>query len=414
MQLLVGFYQDADPARTAEFVECVRRNAANPHLDRVTVFLEDRVSPADVAARHDALAHPKVRLVEHGRRLTFAHLFEYANRNLAGATVIIANADIFFDETLALLADAPLERAMLCLSRWDESADGAPRHFDRPDSQDAWVFEAPVAPVAADFCLGVPGCDNRLAWEAERAGLAVTNPSRSVRARHLHRSAVRRYTPRDRLHGPVRLVPASFLAPSAAAAAPAEPDFPSHRTWRAAREADARARELEALLAPHLGGALPRALRRELRAAVSARLKAAARPADASIAAVAFRETMGYALATLEPGASTHHNDPRPLVSIPAALAGLRFTQVVANHAAPVEVEFRTAGRVYVLAAPGWEGFAPAAAFLDAAGWREPVEPLRAADGTRFEVWTLAAEPGERFVAPTQVMLAARELVKLP
>ena len=131
------------------------------------------------------------------------------------------------------------------------------------------------------------------------------------------------------------------------------------------------------------------------------------------MATVAFRETMGYTLARLECGASTHNNDPRPLVSVPSELGGMQFTQVVSCHSAPVEIEFRTPGRLFVLAAPGWEGYAPAAAFLDDVGWREPIEPLRTGNGTLFEPWCLAAKAGERLVIPTQVMLAATELIRL-
>ena len=100
---------------------------------------------------------------------------------------------------------------MFCLSRWDEAADGTLRHFDRPYSQDAWIFVPPLPRLVSDFNLGKLGCDNRLAYEAERVGLIVSNPSRSVRARHLHQSAVRRYTRKQRLGGPMRLVPVSFL-----------------------------------------------------------------------------------------------------------------------------------------------------------------------------------------------------------
>jgi hypothetical protein len=121
---------------------------------------------------------------------------------------------------------------------------------------------------------------------------------------------------------------------------------------------------------------------------------------------------MGYTLALLEGGVSTHNNDPRPLVSVPSELAGLPFTQVVANHAEPVEIEFRTSGRLFVLAAPGWEGYGPAAEFLGDAGWRDSIEPLRTRDGTTFEVWSLYADAGERLQLPTQVMLAAAELVR--
>ena len=150
MNLLVGFYNDATPARTDEFIECIRRNAANPHIDSIRLFIEDPVSPADVQSRFPTLSHTKVHFVGHGHRLTYSHLFEYANRHLTGAGVIIANADIFFDESLALLDGYDLQGKLLCLSRWDVQADGSASFFEHPASQDAWIFRAPVpdSPVA--------------------------------------------------------------------------------------------------------------------------------------------------------------------------------------------------------------------------------------------------------------------------
>jgi hypothetical protein len=372
MVLMIGFYDDADPARRGEFLECISRNAANTHIEQLVVFIEDEAISAAMRECFPVLCHPKIRLLEHGRRLTYWQLFAYANLHLKGSRVIVANADIFFDETLGLLEEAALSGKMLCFSRWDQATDGTLRLFDCPESQDAWMFEPPIPQIAAEFCLGKPGCDNRLAYEAECAGLVVLNPSRSVRARHLHNSAVRRYTQYERLQGPTRAVPVSFL------------EAPVSVT--------------------HL---------RDLLGTLSSRTPGPPRPSDAPLAAIAFREAMGYTVTRLEGGVSTHNNDPRPLVSVPAELVGLPFTQVVANHAEPVEIEFRTRGRLFVLAAPGWEGYGPAAEFLDGAGWRDSIEPLRTRDGTTFEVWSLYAEAGERLRLPTQVMLATAELVRL-
>jgi hypothetical protein len=122
---------------------------------------------------------------------------------------------------------------------------------------------------------------------------------------------------------------------------------------------------------------------------------------------------MGFTVARIEPGISTHNNDPRPIISIPQPLAGLSFTQVVACHSAPVTVEFCSDGQLFVLAAPGWEGYAPAAALLDDAGWREAFEPLRTGEGTYFEAWRLIAKAGECLTFPVQVMLAGKELIPI-
>jgi hypothetical protein len=415
MILLTGFYNDPSPRRTGEFIECVRRNSGNAHIEQVTVFLEDPTSPTEVQARYPVLKHPKVYLIPNGRRLTFKELFEYANRHLPGIGVIIANGDIYFDETLSLLEDESLSSRILCLSRWEEMPDGTLRHFDAPDSQDAWIFEPPLPVFNSDFFFGKPGCENRLAYEAERAGLIVSNPSRSVRARHLHNSGIRRYSERERLNGPTRPVPASFLGSSNGSQsykAVAE-NFPSHRGFRTECMAKARCEEIEAALRPYFDGKIPRGVRHAMLCAIRHRTPGVPRPIDLSLAKVAFQEIMGYTLARLQLGVSTHNNDSRPLVFVPPALENMLFTQVVADHAAPVEIHFMSEGRLFVLASPGWEGYAVAEAFLDAAGWHETVEPLRTKDGTVFIPWSLVGKAGERLIVPTQVILASPELTRL-
>ncbi|QJX01312.1 hypothetical protein FTUN_8956 [Frigoriglobus tundricola] len=354
MILLVGFYEDPDPGRHDELSTCLRCNVANDRLEEVHVFAEEALE-RDVAGTYPELRAAKVRVVAHGRRVTYRDLFAYAGRRLAGRRVVIANADIYFDDTLARLDAVDLAGRLLCLTRWDVRPDGSATFSDRGDSQDAWIFVAPVRDFSCDFHLGVPGCDNRLAWEADRAGLAVANPSRSVRALHLHTSQVRRYGA-GALAGPLKFLP------------PAELETP----------------------APSAGPAAP----------------------DGACAAVAFRETMGYTVARLEPGASSHVNDPRPFTTVPDPLRGLPFTQVVAYAVSPVEVTFRTAGKVYVLVGDDWAGARAATDWLGAAGVREALPSVRTERGTGFDVWSLTGAAGARVVLPTQVMLVAGELTK--
>jgi hypothetical protein len=286
--------------------------------------------------------------------LTYRDLFAHANLHLAGERAIIANADIFFDDTLAQLHHYDLTRKLLCLSRWDIQANGDARFFDHPASQDAWIFEAPIREFPCGFHLGVPGCDNRLAWEAANAGLCVSNPSRSIKANHLHLTGVRRYRECQRLFGPTLAVPSGFL----------------ETPHREAQEA----------------------------------------PAASPCASIAFRESMGYSIARLHAGASSHNNDARPFVAVPKALEGRLYTQVVACSVSPVEVEFLTPGKLYVLVGNDWDGHRIATAWLSEAGKRETIPAVVTRKATGFDVWSLTGEAGDRMVLPTQVMLVAEHL----
>jgi FkbM family methyltransferase len=200
---LVGFYREPDATRAGELLECLRRNCDNARIDAVHVFLEDGAQPE--------LAHAKLRFVQLGRRLLYKDLFDYANGELKGRRVIIANSDIYFDHSLAWLDEYDLSGKLLCLSRWDVRADGTSHLFEFASSQDAWMFTAPIRPFACDWHLGKPGCENRLAYEAAAAGLQLANPSRSVHAHHLHLSRVINYRPSDRIPGPGRSIEPTFL-----------------------------------------------------------------------------------------------------------------------------------------------------------------------------------------------------------
>src|SRR5688572_14020871 len=131
--LLVAFYDDPDPVRAAELAECLRRNAAHPGIAAIHVL---GVAGAPFVDR-------KLQVVPLARRLTYRDALDHAARALPGLPAILANADIYFDETLAALDGLDLAGRMVCLSRWDVHGDGVSRHFAHAGSQDAWMFLSP-------------------------------------------------------------------------------------------------------------------------------------------------------------------------------------------------------------------------------------------------------------------------------
>jgi hypothetical protein len=567
MILLIGLYCDPDPNRCREFLQCVERNAKNPLIDLIYIFLERSAGCGELCSS-PYLNSAKVRFIPCEKRACYQDLFTFANQQLHGQRVILANSDIYFDHTLGRLDGYDLSCKLLCLSRWDVQPDGGSHFFDHPSSQDAWIFATPIRPFPCAFPFGVPGCDNRLVWEASRAGLTLLNPSRSIRAHHLHLTGMRRYTERQRLAGPTAPLPAGFLGtpwlwfviahagnhdalrntltsllsqprstcvvidcdgsasgwlatnhPSvqlvecgarpwcdgaearnrgAAAAdddavlcfldtgATAAPDlsvqllaifenttflvpacegdahtnvlvcakaefdraggfdqaFPNWgqevcdlseslcRVGLAARTFPASWLSSAAPIRHEATDAIHTAYRRAKRAALDGTGEGGAAgeeleslldrfpirrssndyipPAD-----IAFREGMGYTIARLEPGASSHNNDLRPFAAVASSLAGLSYTQVVSCSSSPVEVQFLSGGKLYVLVGTDWAGGRVATVWLRDAARRETMPPLRTLRGTGFEVWSLIGQTGDRLTLPTQVMLVARRLDKM-
>lgn len=122
-------------------------------------------------------------VVKAAGRPTFNDLFSMCDPD---AVNVIANSDIYFGQKdVSLIAMIPHGHCW-ALSRWDADATGYAKLHDHPDSQDAWVFNGRPDGIDAPFAMGVPGCDNRLAYLIREAGYNVSNPSRTVRAMHLH------------------------------------------------------------------------------------------------------------------------------------------------------------------------------------------------------------------------------------
>lgn len=188
MILIQQRYTSPDPARQAELERARFINTTCEAIDRIV----------DVEGET--------------KRWTFADFFDLAARDFPGELCVVSNSDVSFDGSLALAAalfEAP--RVLVALTRWDD--DAAPSMEGRVDtrtwrfysqSQDAWVFRAgALPPFEAGFRLGVPRCENRLAFEAARAGILVMNPALSIRVRHHHATNVRTWRRGDDYRGPL-------------------------------------------------------------------------------------------------------------------------------------------------------------------------------------------------------------------
>lgn len=192
--LFVNHYTPSHPARRAEIDDALRRNLDSPQIDRVVVLAQSRPdqragleSPKAVWVDVDCSNNPY-------ERPTYRDYFEFVNRFTTTPydLNIVANADIYFDDSLGLLREKDLEGVCVALTRWERHADAKPRVECWDNSQDAWLFQGRIRPVyRCDFPLGIYGCDNRIAWELRHADYWVINPCLDIRAWHLHASGVR-------------------------------------------------------------------------------------------------------------------------------------------------------------------------------------------------------------------------------
>lgn len=180
IRLYASVYPERNPLRMQEILKCLERNLATPEIDAVCILLEGTESPFP--------DHPKLKTRQIEHRPQYRDFFDWANELVQSDkdTSIVTNSDIHFDSCISTLAQSLKPNQCAALARWDLQSDGSSRLFERNDSQDVWVFRGRIRLLTADFCVGIPRCDNRILHELRIAGYDVINPAFSIRAYHLH------------------------------------------------------------------------------------------------------------------------------------------------------------------------------------------------------------------------------------
>lgn len=202
IRLFTTFYDEADPERDRELRGCLRRNCANPSIDRVWVLNEGG----------DLSEFDGLREIPIEDRPRYGDFFEAINSHTGPDDInIVANADIYFPEDIGRIEHCLPDGVCFALTRYEVDEDGEARLHRKYGSQDTWIFRGEVKQtVDGEVPIGIPGCDARIAHELHRAGYRVKNPCLSIRTYHLHESARRTYQQTSevrRVAGPYRVVP---------------------------------------------------------------------------------------------------------------------------------------------------------------------------------------------------------------
>lgn len=186
--LITSFYQDKNEARNLELLTCLVQNCNNKKIDRILLIVDEKLTIP--------ILDDKISVVYIPNRPTYQDAISLAGYQCESKEhlFIIANADIYFDETNIGLIDLYLcNDQLFALSRWDGTGKND-TIYNHPDSQDVWCFKGFPKTGNYDFIIGIPGCDNRVAYEFDNAGYEVTNPALSIKTYHLHKTGIRNYT----------------------------------------------------------------------------------------------------------------------------------------------------------------------------------------------------------------------------
>lgn len=198
IRLMISWYNEIDTLRKQELHHCLFANLTNHLIDEVVVLIETNQDTSFLLEELNTFpnSHKIAPVQIKTARPTFDQFLSLHNTNYD--IRIIANSDIVIpQETISRYKDDfHKKNCVLCLTRWDWK-NGSLVFLNRRDSQDTWFFAREIRSEVLDelkeIPLGIPGCDNRLAYVLWKHNLNPINPSKQLTTFHFHESGKLNY-----------------------------------------------------------------------------------------------------------------------------------------------------------------------------------------------------------------------------
>ena len=197
--LMVMLYNETNEERIREYQYCFDINSNNKMISHMHVLYDTSKDNNENILR-DYIEDNGATVTEITGRASFDYFFSIANNWYPNSYIIIANADIIFDDTLELLVDFDFANTFMGLTVYDKNKKGEwklrtchGRASTR--SQDSWLFKAPITiPHSENILLGTWRCDDSIAFAAYKEKYRVINPCFSIKTYHIHDSKIRHYS----------------------------------------------------------------------------------------------------------------------------------------------------------------------------------------------------------------------------
>jgi hypothetical protein len=185
------YYAAGTPERQAELDLCLERNLACAAVSHLILLVDDGHTPP--------VRHPKLQVLKVEGRPSYAEWVRLTQKLAKRGISVLANSDIYFDQSVSDLRKCITgPEKFLALSRYEKIGKDLQPHAKPKWSQDVWGFHTdavfpPSLLKALEIPLGVPRCDNKVAYLFGVHGWQVYNPLRFVRSIHVHETQQRNY-----------------------------------------------------------------------------------------------------------------------------------------------------------------------------------------------------------------------------
>jgi hypothetical protein len=195
--LMMMLYNEPNVARIDEYKTCLKKNMANEFIDTIHILYD---TSADSATAEENSIHQYIADLQHSypekviieyirRRVPYQYCFNKANSLYPNRRIILSNADIYYDESLALLENFDLTGYFLTVTRHNLTHSGRRklpyarkkrkrqiRNIEQgmpiPFFHDTWIFNTPLIPFKdQSIIMGTVYCDWRIAFAAHTSGI---------------------------------------------------------------------------------------------------------------------------------------------------------------------------------------------------------------------------------------------------
>ena len=190
--LFTPYYKAKHSERQAELIYCLKKNIQCDKIQKIILVIDDDHIPE--------VESPKIEIVKIDARLTYLDWVELTEQKCQNQISILANTDIYFDESITRIREifAADTQAFVALSRYEKKAENQTLHKSPHWSQDVWAISGDFKFTESfknslKISLGVPRCDNKIAYLFAIHGAPVYNPCHHIKTVHVQESQLRYY-----------------------------------------------------------------------------------------------------------------------------------------------------------------------------------------------------------------------------
>jgi hypothetical protein len=214
--LIFQFFIPSNEERYNEIKYCLRRNIELNKFTKI-ILLNERIYTKEELGLNDS-EMLNIKQVNIKLRMRYIDCFKQVLKLNLDGYIVIANSDIFFDDTISNVRRSCLsqEKSLYALIRFEYNPSISLNDCKlftiqgtdtlHPGCQDTWIYHTKyITEINMDlikhgiYKLGVPGCDSKIAMGFSLMGFKCINEPYNIRTYHYHTSPLRNYTLRDQL-----------------------------------------------------------------------------------------------------------------------------------------------------------------------------------------------------------------------